>query len=241
MKASNRRAPIAVVGGRDAEHRHMDRDARGEVDDANSEEIAIVVSHIKRLTRAASLEYALRVGSVIIHHFYGGDTNAWRLRGAKTISFRKLAQHPELPLSPAALYRCVALFELCDRLNAPSRWEQLTVSHLRVVLALPPARQEGLLSEANSARWTVKTLQEHVLRERWNAKRFSGGRRPEPLVKKSLKAITRCLKEYEASASLQELSRDELEESVQLLNEARRAIERLSVALPACNSICANY
>jgi len=237
VKASNSSVQLALLGSRDDHAQRSGDDDRDQIDDAFSEEIEIVVSHIKRLTREAPLEYALRIGVVIIHHFYGGDTTAWRLRGPKTTSFRRLAQHPELPLSPGALYRCVALFELCERLNAASRWDKLTVSHLRLVLALPPAEQEGLLSKANSGRWTVKMLQAQVLRKRWNAQRSSGGRRPEPPVKKSLKAITKCLKEYnETMASLEEFPRDEVAESIRLVNEAKRLIDRLSATLSSISS-----
>ena len=113
------------------------------LDEASGDEIDIVVAQIKRLTRVASLEFALRVGAVIIHHFYDGDTEAWRSRGPKVSSFRRLAEHPELPLSAGALYRCVALYELCERLNAPSRWEHLGASHLRLVLGLPQRFKRG--------------------------------------------------------------------------------------------------
>src|SRR6478735_5141212 len=84
-----------------------------------------VVEHLNRICRNSGLEFALQVGSVVIHHFYDGDVEAWRVRGPKAVSFRRLALHPQLPMSPGALYRCVALFELCDRLEAPSRWRNL--------------------------------------------------------------------------------------------------------------------
>lgn len=124
----------------------------------------MVVAQIRRLVRDASLEFALRVGAIIIHHFYDGESDVWRSRGRKTSSFRKLARHPQLLLSAGAPYRCVALYELCDRLDATSRWGQLGASHLRLVLGLPQVLQEQLLTNANNERWTVKKLQEEVLR-----------------------------------------------------------------------------
>jgi hypothetical protein len=77
-------------------------------DEPSDDEIHIVVAQIRRLVRDASLEFALRVGAIIIHHFYEGESDAWRSRGPKTASFRKLAQHPQLPLSAGALYRWAA-------------------------------------------------------------------------------------------------------------------------------------
>jgi hypothetical protein len=201
-------------------------------DQKDGEVIDIVVSHIKRLTRTASLEYAIRVGAVIIHHFYDGDTNAWRARGPKTISFRRLSEHPELPMSAGALYRCVAVFELCDRWNAPSRWNQLTASHFRLVLGLPPSKQEKLLSKANAGRWTVKALQEQVLWERRGDDRSAGGRRPEPPIKKGLRAVRKCLSEYgDTIAQFDALSSEDVQESIRLLEETKTVIARLSETL----------
>jgi len=238
LKARNRSAHLELAsGGTDhCEPRApapADDELELELDDERvGEEIDIVISHIRRLTRTASLEYALRVGAVIIHHFYDGDTNAWRSRGPKTTSFRRLAEHPELPMSAGALYRCVALFELCDRWNAPSRWEQLTASHFRLVLGLPPAQQQKLLSKANSGRWTVKALHEQVLRERGDGQRSAGGRKPEPPIKKCLKAVRKCLTEYgDAIAQSEAISSRDIQESIRLLEETRLVIERLSETL----------
>jgi hypothetical protein len=201
-------------------------------DDASEEEIEIVVAHIKRLAHTASLEFALRVGAVIIHHFYDGDTQAWRSKGPKMASFRRLAQHPELPLSAGSLYRSVALFELCDRLNAPSRWEHLGASHLRLVLGLPPRAQESMLAQANAERWSVKILEREVLKVKSSSRRTGGGRRAQPRITRSLKAVRKCLDEYKDSLDQwDDLSVVDLEESMLLIDETRRALEKLLASL----------
>lgn len=197
------------------------------------EELDLVVNHIKRLARSASLEFAINVGALIIHHFYDGDPQAWRSRGPKVSSFRRLAQHPELPLSAGSLYRCVALFELCERLNAPTRWQHLGASHLRLVLHLPAERQEGLLATANANRWTVKVLQQQVLAQRPTRPSF-GGRYPDPPIAKSLKNVKRSLKEHQLLVDQTDrLSSQDLEESIRLLDETRRTLEHLSLSLLA--------
>jgi hypothetical protein len=204
-------------------------------EDARSDEIEIVVSHIKRLARSASLEFALRVGAVIIHHFYDGDSDAWRSRGPKTASFRRLAQHPDLPLSAGALYRCVALFELCDRLSAPSRWEHLGASHLRLVLGLPPETQERLLASANANRWTVKALQLEVQRDK-AARLTQGGRRPEAPLSKSLRSVRKSIDIHrEVVESTPTLTAEDLRQSMQLMEETRVSLERLSSCLRAAS------
>jgi hypothetical protein len=161
---------------------------RGSAED----EVERVVAHLKRICRNSSLEFALHVGSVIIHYFYDGDTEGWRSRGPKTTSFRRLAEHPELPMSPGALYRCVALFELCDRLDAPARWRNLGASHLRTVLGLPVGLQERVLSEANSKRWTVQTLDLEVRKHKVDHKP-RGGRRSQSRLAIGLGRLQHCI------------------------------------------------
>lgn len=201
----------------------------------SDEEINIVVAQIKRLARNASLEFALSVGAVIIHHFYGGETDAWRSRGPKTASFRALARHPDLPLSAGSLCRCVALFELCDRLNAPARWEHLSVSHLRLVLGLPQNVQERILATANARRWSVRALQEEVAREK-SARITSGGRRAAPPILKSLKRVRNCLDGHRELIERSDgLSSRDLQESMDLIEETRECLERLSESIRSLN------
>jgi len=202
----------------------------------SSDEIEIVVAHIKRLGRNASLEFALRVGAVIIHYFYGGDTEAWRRRGPKTVSFRRLAQHPELPLSPGSLYRSVALFELCERLRAPSRWEHLGASHLRLVLGLPESIQEKLLAAANTQRWSVKALKEHVTLEK-SGRPNRGGRRTQPAILRSLMSARRCLADSQVlMGRVPVLTKDDVSQSLALVDDARSCLDGLIAALRAAST-----
>lgn len=209
-----------------------DRDELVE-DERSVQEVDIVVAHIKRLARRAGLEFALSVGSVIIHHFYDGDANAWRARGPKSASFRRLARHPELPLSPGSLYRCVALFELCDRLNAPSRWDHLGASHLRVVLGLPNGTQERLLAMANAQRWSVRALHTEALRAK-SGRVNRGGRRAEPPMAKTLLSVKRSLQDScSVIAQIAELSDDDIKQSMRLVDEARSCLDGLFATLRA--------
>ena len=193
--------------------------------DLSPDELNRVVAQIGRLTRTASLEFALTVGGLIIHHFYGGNTDTWRLRGPKTSSFRRLAEHPNLPMSPGALYRCVAVFELCDRLGAPSRWRNLGASHLRVVLGISEPDQERLLATANSQRWTVKALQDEVRKSKLS-RHTRGGRRPQSPVTRFLRTMRRCLAEHEGALDdVKSANHDELLEIASLLDETRASLE----------------
>lgn len=139
----------------------VESSAKGEVE-ITEDQLDLAVSKLCQITRESMLDYSIRVGSLVIHYFYGGDIKAWRSRGPKTHSFRRLAKHPQLPMSASSLYRCVAIFELCDRLNVVSRWSRITVSHLRVVLPFDEKEQCRLMAAANAERWSVQRLEQEA-------------------------------------------------------------------------------
>jgi hypothetical protein len=139
--------------------------------------IDCVVHRLNAICRDTALGFSLCVGKLIIDSFYGGDVGRWRARGPKTCSFRKLARHPALLLSPGALYRSVAIYELCERLGVNS-WKRVSATHLRAVLSLPPEHQQRLLLEAEAQGWPVRRLEQEVAslgpqRDRGGARRRS--------------------------------------------------------------------
>jgi hypothetical protein len=83
-----------------------------------------VVRGIAAAQEKHGLALAVEVGSLIVDTFYGGDIAVLRDRGPKEASLRRLAEHPDLPMSPAALYRTVAIYELAERLGGVSTWKQ---------------------------------------------------------------------------------------------------------------------
>lgn len=197
---------------------------------ATSDRVEVVVSRIRQIVRTASLEFALRVGAVIIEHLFEGDTAGWRSKGSKAVSFRRLVAHPDLPLSAVSVSRCVALFELCERLNAPARWQHLGASHLRLVLGLPHDAQERLLTAANAKRWTVKAMQEEVQRQKPSRPR--GGRRDESAVARNLQRLQKALEEHrDVVLRTPVVSPKERLQSVRLIEETRRCLERLSLSV----------
>jgi hypothetical protein len=146
-------------------------------------EMDLIVMKLRQVSREASLDYAIRIGSVIVHYFYGGDVSAWRARGPKPTSFRRLAARPDLPMSPSVLYRCVAIFELCERLGVVSRWRHVTASHLRAVLNLDAKEQVRLLAAVNAEGWSVQRLEEHTRCMRPTRTSMTSVSRKSPLVK----------------------------------------------------------
>jgi hypothetical protein len=207
-------------------------------DELSSDEMKLVVAKLHQISREAALDYAIRVGSLIIHHFYSGDTELWRYRGPKTMSFRQLANHPELPMSASALCRCVAIFELCERLNVAATWRRVTASHLRLVIGLDPEEQRRLLATADRERWSVQRLESEVRRQRACTGQRSSRRR-----KPALRAFERQLEQLilstvtieEAGSGVSHASLDErrrvsaaLDRSIEALLAARETLRSLA-------------
>jgi hypothetical protein len=129
-----------------------------------------------------------------------------------------LARHPDLPMSPAALCRSVAIYELSHRLEV-ARWKRISTSHIRLVLPLPHAEQARLLGLAEGHSWSVSRLNEEIATNPSAAVRSKGGRRREPRLRKTMTSLARCIDELEKLLSLQD---DEI--SVETARSVRDAI-----------------
>lgn len=190
------------------------RDQEREIPD---EELDLLVAKLAQISREAHLDHAIRVGSLVIHYFYGGDLQLWRSKGPKTTSFRRLAMHPELPMSASVLCRCVAIFDLCQRFDVVTRWRRITLSHLRLVLRLDSSVQQQLLSAANTHRWTVHQLEAE---SRKHSQHRAGGRRPRAELVRKTELIGRVMR------TLQQLQEGlpDVDAVADILGEARAAI-----------------
>lgn len=166
--------------------------ARDQDRELSDEELSFLVTKLAQISREAHLDHAIRVGSLVIHYFYGGDLQQWRSKGPKTSSFRRLAMHPELPMSASVICRCVAIFDVCQRLDVVSRWRRITLSHLRLVLRLDAGDQQLLLSAANTQRWTVSQLEAEARKHHHHQR--SGGRRPRPELVRKTEALGRVMR-----------------------------------------------
>ncbi|MFZ5477044.1 MAG: hypothetical protein ACOZNI_09745, partial [Myxococcota bacterium] len=87
------------------------------------EMIAEVYQSVRTIARDGDVRVHVEIGRVIFERFYGGDVEAFRSRGQKDASLRKLAARfeddkdaPDGTSAPA-LYRAVAIYELDRRLG----------------------------------------------------------------------------------------------------------------------------
>lgn len=163
--------------------------------------VELLVRRLNGLCRKATLEFALKVGQLVIETIYSGDLSKWRIRDStKERSLRKLVRHPDFPMSPPALYRSIALYELCQRIDI-GQWSHISSSHLRLVLPLPEGEQIRLLHMAEVDRWPVRRLDEEVatvLQEK-PSHCDAGGRRRQSRVRRAARLVAKAIDELVGS------------------------------------------
>ncbi len=121
-----------------------------------------LVRELGDLYHAAGLELTVAIGRLILDRIYGGDLAAWRSRGRKDISFRKLERHPDLPFRASTLSKAVAVYLISQRRPDLLQLHNLGPSHLQELAGLERALQDRLIDQANEERWTVKRVRAEV-------------------------------------------------------------------------------
>lgn len=185
---------------------------------------------IRHLARDASLRFALDLGEIVTARIFGSVEQA-RLRGERDTSFRRLAAHPDLPMSASTLWRAVQVFALSQRLPEVTRAPQLSVTHLYLVTGLPDESQEVLLKAAIQRRMTPGELRLAILRHR--EPRGRGGRPRLPAALKAARALRSAVEGTRSLGGGAELSAGQRAETEAILRELRSACDRLEAALEA--------
>jgi hypothetical protein len=182
------------------------------------------ILRLNALCRRATMDFALAVGKVVVDTLHLGSLESWRAAGVKGVSFRALARHPDLPMSPPALCRSVAIYELSHRLEI-RQWKRISISHVRLVLPLEHAEQARLLQLADSQSWSVSRLDEEVAQLPRKALSPKGGRARGSRLRRTLNILARCINDLETLSTLQ----------VEISTEARQS---LCEAIPELRDIC---
>ncbi len=117
----------------------------------------ILVPHAGQMAgtdhRSSRLMLAIDVACLVVQQLCIGDVKTMRKRGRTHDGYRKLADHPDLPMSKSTLWRYVRVYELTSRMP----WvvaSKLTVAHLTVVLGLDAEEQERVLRAAEEQGWS---------------------------------------------------------------------------------------
>jgi hypothetical protein len=192
------------------------------------ERIGKTILELRKLTRGASLQFALTVGQIVVETLYDGDARAWRSRARKDHALRALAARPDLPMSASALYRALAIYELSTRCGAGEGWQHVGVSHLRAVLGLAEDVQTSLLERAEAERWTAARMEREAVTLR-STRRQTGGRKRVPGYVKSIRRIFELTsaEALEGLDSVGELNPSEVADLTEMLESARVQLERL--------------
>jgi hypothetical protein len=199
------------------------------------ERVEDLVLRLNAICKTATLNFALSVGGLIVQSLYSGDLDRWRSRNPKKDrSLRKLARHPNLPMSPEALYRSVAIFEICQRLGISS-WQHISTTHVRMVLPLLPDQQANLLEAAEKNKWSARRLDEEVasLRQRDPSTCTNrGGQRRPSRLRIAIRRVEQVITIVDAILGPdQEASTEPSPESV------RTAIEVMQLAAERCAAL----
>lgn len=210
------------------------RAALAPADDAVIDQL---VAELCGLHRAAALDFALRVGRLVLERLYGGDLDAWRARGVRDGSFRRLAERLDplgIPgLSSSSLARALGTLELDARVGVAGR-PQLNAAHVVAVLGLKPADQERLLGRAEAQDWTAAELKVEADRvRRASANPARTGRRPLPAFVKTVNRWERELAEDASFHDLDQLATLEDDDAERLTRAVAAMRERCDVLLGA--------
>jgi hypothetical protein len=156
-----------------------------------------VIRQLNGICRDATLNFALEVGRVIVASLYSGNLDNWRSRAPKKErSLRKLANHPDLPMSPGALYRSLAIYELCERLGIQS-WKHVSTSHLRLVLPIQKDEQARFLRAAETNRWSARRLDAEIAtltKDQPSGRASRGGRKRMSQLRRRIGGIRTLVK-----------------------------------------------
>jgi hypothetical protein len=190
--------------------------------------IASTISKLGTIERGASVSFALQVGATIVEQMFHGNSAQLRRRGPKDLSLRRLARHPDLPMTARSLYLAVGIYELCGRLGQDPSLLRLDISHFEAVLPAPRAQQTALLLQAAADRWTVRRLREKVAAM---ALPRRGGPRRQSFVVRSARSVERAIGELDhLLSSTARLDLYDLEQLHAVSLRMERAIHAIGVA-----------
>jgi hypothetical protein len=164
--------------------------SRTDLEDASTSAPPLVME-LNAICKTTTLGLALSVGELVVRRLYAGDVSALRSRERKRdAALRKVATHPALAMSPSMLYECIAIYEICERLDI-RLWKHVSTSHLRLVLPLAPCEQDRLLHGAESERWSVRRLEQEIVDLGGDRAptRARGGRKRQSRLRKAVRAL----------------------------------------------------
>jgi len=164
---------------------------------------------VVKLHRDTTLGFALALGQRVVDKLYGGDLAAWRAKGQKDGSLRRLSEEIEKlgqVISASTLQQAVATLDVEKRVGVTAR-PQLTYTHVRAVLGLPVDQQEALLGKAEAKDWDSTRMKKEAAALRKKLVKHPAGRKPQPVSLRTISAFQRTLDDKTAFADLEKLAK----------------------------------
>jgi hypothetical protein len=191
-----------------------------DVPDSVLDEIA---AELRDINQRASWSRTLATGEIVLKRFFRGDVDEWRThRVQKEESIRRLARRPDCPLGRSALSEAVGVYVVSRELRISL--DELTPSHVAVVLRVQPMQREKLLRRAIDERLTVRELRTEVL----SLRRRDGERRGRPrltLGRAAISDVRRSLDALQSARDRLESAREIDLETFESLDEALHVLE----------------
>jgi hypothetical protein len=142
-------------------------------------EVTEVVKELREIHRKTGLERALAIGQIVLHRFFGGSADVWHERRKnKNNSVRRIAEHPDCPLSRSALNEAIGVYVAAQSLPCVQTSGHITASHIAAVTFLEVEGQRAWLDRAEKERLSVRQLKENIRLQRHE----EGERRGRPRV-----------------------------------------------------------
>ncbi len=191
--------------------------------------IARAVADINRLHAQKSLELALQIGQIVVDYLFGGDLAAAESRARGHVSYRALAEHPEISVSHSHLQKCVRVLVLAHQLS-PELSSDMSFSHHVALLPVRDARdREALAQQSVSKGWTAGELRTAAQRVHRKATRHRAGRPPLPDFMKQLRSVVRASEKATSARPLRaDVEQVKPEQARALLVELEGQLEALT-------------
>lgn len=121
-----------------------------------------IVRSMTTLVGRKDLEKYNGIGSLVINLGFGGNFEAWRQRGRRHPTYRKILKHEKLPVSSVDLYRGVNTYDVWTRFDGLKAYPLVTATHIRYLLGMEPDVQKTWLDKIQSKGLTVDELRREI-------------------------------------------------------------------------------
>jgi hypothetical protein len=195
------------------------------------EQLDSLVMEIATIRPRAALQTMLEVGRIVVDRLFDGNIEAMRNSRGPGRTLRKLAGHPHLPLSPVALWRALGIYQLAARFPELLSAPQLTASHFRAVLGLPPETQYALLRTADRESMTTAELERRVTTHRARYRRATSHKAAFDRLMRELRRVGVELDRHESLDLASDAAASDIEEAVSELRRVQTGLEELVNAL----------